>query len=76
MVSPVRAFAEGGIVTEPTVGLLGEKCPEMVVPLRSGAQDAAEAAAAASGLRRRGPQRDIGSAAIGPNGSPRSSPCW
>lgn len=28
-----QAFADGGVVTEPTVALLGERGPEMVVPL-------------------------------------------
>ena len=30
---PVQKFAEGGVVTEPTFGLLGEAGPEAVVPL-------------------------------------------
>lgn len=30
---PIKHFAEGGIVTEPTLGWIGEKGPEMVIPL-------------------------------------------
>lgn len=33
--TPIPAFAEGGVVTEPTVALIGEKGPEAVVPLTS-----------------------------------------
>lgn len=32
---PIPTFAEGGIVTEPTVALIGEKGPEAIVPLTS-----------------------------------------
>ena len=35
--SPIPAFAEGGIVTEPTVALVGEAGPEAIVPLDQGA---------------------------------------
>lgn len=30
---PVRAFAEGGLVTKPTLGLVGEEGPELILPL-------------------------------------------
>lgn len=30
---PMRAFAQGGVVRQPTIGLLGENGPEAVVPL-------------------------------------------
>lgn len=33
--TPIPAFAEGGVVTKPTVALIGEKGPEAVVPLTS-----------------------------------------
>jgi phage-related minor tail protein len=32
----VPAFAEGGVVTKPTVALIGEAGPEAIVPLRGG----------------------------------------
>jgi hypothetical protein len=32
---PVRAYQEGGVVTEPTIAILGEAGPEAVVPLSS-----------------------------------------
>lgn len=35
---PMRAFARGGIVNRPTIGLLGEEGPEAVVPLGGQAQ--------------------------------------
>ena len=35
--SPIHPFAEGGIVTEPTIGLVGEAGPEAVIPLSEAA---------------------------------------
>lgn len=32
---PMRAFANGGVVNQPTIGLLGEAGPEAVVPLQT-----------------------------------------
>jgi hypothetical protein len=39
----LKAFAKGGVVTEPTIALLGENGPEKVIPLRqsSGLSDGA-----------------------------------
>tara|TARA_Y100000310_G_scaffold338183_1_gene427136 strand:+ start:2730 stop:4733 length:2004 start_codon:yes stop_codon:yes gene_type:complete len=33
----IAAFAEGGLVTEPTIALVGEAGPELITPLRGGA---------------------------------------
>jgi len=43
----VPAFADGGIVTRPTLALIGEAGPEAVVPLGSGGSSGGESGAAA-----------------------------
>lgn len=49
-------FAQGGVVTQPTVGLLGERGPEAVVPLMGAGGMQAQAAASPFGMQQAAPQ--------------------
>jgi hypothetical protein len=79
----VRAFAQGGLVTEPTIGLVGENGPEMIMPVQAGGTNAANnfgnfapvvPPPVLSGAAPGGPGAPVMPPATAPNGTPIRAP--